>query len=516
MKNIRVNKSNLKITTMHHMVNAFIIFSLALLLKCGGVSSSSSANSSSSGSSVAFTSDVISGTTDLAVTFTDTTTSQVISREWDFGDGTKSTEKNPEHIYTAVGKYTVTLTVTGASGTDSLVRTNCIIVLDRTYPVVDTGVTLFYGDTSSTITKPSSSASAFYGQDAQYTGNTPAYQNNGDGTITDLNTGLMWQSEREAGTRVTWDAAVAGASGCTTGGYSDWRMPTIKELYSLIQFTGKSGGTDAQCIPYIDTDFFEIRFGDQDSADLRVIDGQDWSSNKYVYKTMVNDETVFGVNFVDGRIKGYPQYKGGGATENTMYVRYVRGNTKYGINSFTDNGDGTISDSATGLMWAQSDSGTGMDWEDGLAWVQMKNNANYLGHSDWRMPNSKELHTILDYTRSPDTTSSAAIDPVFLSTSIINEKGQTEYPYIWSGTTHLEGYGAAYFSFGRALGYMLTGTYYTLYDVHGAGAQRSDPKTGSPTDHVLGLEQDGDTAYGWGPQGDILRITNYVRLVRNI
>jgi hypothetical protein len=60
-----------------------------------------------------------------------------------------------------------------------------------------------------------------------------------------------------------------------------------------------------------------------------------------------------------------------------------------------------------------------------------------------------------------------------------------------------------------------TATYYTLRDVHGAGAQRSDPKSGSYTSFYLGLNQAGDSVYGQGPQGDVIRINNYVRLVRD-
>ena len=38
-------------------------------------------------------------------------------------------------------------------------------------------------------------------------------------------------------------------------------------------------------------------------------------------------------------------------------MKYVRGNPNYGINDFEDNGDGTVTDHATGLMWTQVDSG---------------------------------------------------------------------------------------------------------------------------------------------------------------
>lgn len=146
-----------------------------------------------------------------------------------------------------------------------------------------------------------------------------------------------------------------------------------------------------------------------------------------------------------------------------------------------------------------------MNWPDALLWVQQKNKENYLGQNDWRLPNAKELQSIVDYSRSPDTTGSAAIDPLFSSTQITNEAGQADYPFYWTGTTHASsnGMGAAavYIAFGRAMGYM-DGQW---QDVHGAGAQRSDPKIGNASDFKQGN----------GPQGDAIRIDNYVRLVRD-
>lgn len=121
--------------------------------------------------------------------------------------------------------------------------------------------------------------------------------------------------------------------------------------------------------------------------------------------------------------------------EKTFFVQCVRGNTDYGKNNFTDNGDGTITDRATGLMWSQSDSWSDMNWKDALSWVQTKNAANYLGYNNWRLPNAKELQSIVDYTRSPDTTKSAAIDPLFMYTRIINEGSVEDYPFYWTGTT---------------------------------------------------------------------------------
>jgi len=379
------------------------------------------------------------------------------------------------------------------------------------YAVVDTGqVTCYNGNEE--IASPVAGES-FYGQDAQYTGKQPSYSDNGDGTVSDNVTGLMWQQspdtdgdgDIDAADKLSYAAAVAGAGTCNLGGYSDWRLPTIKELYSLIDFSGKdpSGYEDTDTsglIPFIDTDYFDFAYGDT-SAGERIIDSQYASSNVYVDESA--GDLLFGVNFADGRIKGYGLSFMG--SDKTFFVIYVRGNLEYGQNDFADNSDGTVTDDATGLMWSQDDSGKGLNWEEALAWAQTKNSENYLGYDDWRLPNAKELQSIVDYTRSPGTTGSAAIDPVFNTTAIVNEAGETDYPWYWSGTTHANwtdtpGTNGAYVAFGRALGYMEE----AWVDVHGAGCQRSDPKAGDPADYPTGR----------GPQGDAIRIYNYVRLVR--
>ncbi len=381
------------------------------------------------------------------------------------------------------------------------------------YTIVDTGQIACYDDANE-LTNCPAEGEAFYGQDSQFVGNPPSYTVNGDGTVTDNVTGLMWQQspdvdgngDIDAADKLTYVNAVAGAATFNLGGYDDWRLPTIKELYSLIDFSGvdPSGyeGTDTSgLIPFIDTDYFDFAYGDTNAGE-RIIDAQYASSNLYVDESA--GDLLFGVNFADGRIKGYGLSLFG--SDKTFFVIYVRGNTEYGQNNFTDNGDGTITDSATELMWSQDDNGSGLSWEEALAWVESKNAEKYLGYSDWRLPNVKELHSILDYTRSPGTTGFAAIDPLFSATSITNEAGQIDYPCYWSGTTHANWTGnsgsfGAYVAFGRAMGYMDS----AWVDVHGAGAQRSDPKAGDPDDYPT----------GHGPQGDAIRIYNYVRLVRD-
>jgi PKD repeat protein len=70
----------------------------------------------------------ISGVRPLRVQFTDESTGQILSRLWDFGDGFRSTQANPSNFYTSAGTYTVTLTVTGPGGSDTMTRENYITV----------------------------------------------------------------------------------------------------------------------------------------------------------------------------------------------------------------------------------------------------------------------------------------------------------------------------------------------------------------------------------------------------
>lgn len=375
------------------------------------------------------------------------------------------------------------------------------------------------------------------GQDAAYAGRQPSYHDNGDGTVSDLVTGLMWQQDFS---RAAWAQAPALAAAAHTGGHADWRVPTIKELYSLMDFSGTTGsagpsrtGAPADARPYLNTAAFRFEY----PRVGRFIDAQYISATAYLGTVMGRDRAFFGVNFADGRIKGYPQ--DGGPGNRQWYLRLVRGNPDYGKNDLIDNKDGSITDRATGLSWSKTDSGRGLDWAAALAWCE---GLSLAGHDDWRLPNAKELHSIVDYSRASATTNPAAIDPVFTITAIKDEEGRPDWPYFWSSTSHLDGRRpgdfAVYFAFGKAQGYLggsgrmggppgmgmsgppgmgmggpppgmgmepprSTGPM-ILTDVHGAGAQRSSPKAGD--EYRL--------PKGAGPQGDVLRINNFARCVR--
>lgn len=385
-----------------------------------------------------------------------------------------------------------------------------------TYPVVDTGLMHCYDDRGG-IVCPKAGRS-FSGQDGQIRGHPPAYLDNGDGTVADQVTGLVWQKVFK---QVRWPDAAADARADRTGGFDDWRVPTIKELYSLMLFSGMTGSAvpsqskaPADARPYLDTRVFDFEY----SPVGRYIDAQYLSATPVLGGTMRGEASFYGVNFADGRIKGYPMR--GNMSRDAFYARYVRGNPAYGKNDFADNGNGTVTDRATGLTWMQTDSGEAalrkyvsharrkdgaMDWAEALRFCASLEVAE---QRDWRLPDAKELQSLVDYGRTPATPKSATIAPLFRATEIVNEAGQPDFPYYWTSTTHLDGpvpgARAVYIAFGQALGHMRPRgeTRFAYMDVHGAGAQRSDLKTGD------------EQSWSAGPQGDIQRTYNYVRCVR--
>lgn len=83
--------------------------------------------------------------------------------------------------------------------------------------------------------------------------------------------------------------------------------------------------------------------------------------------------------------------------------------------SFTDNGDGTVTDGHTGLVWTKAVQGN-MAWTDAL---DNCSGLNLAGHSDWRLPNRQEAFTMIDYSRTDYS------DPAFDWTD----------GYYWTSTT---------------------------------------------------------------------------------
>jgi hypothetical protein len=112
-------------------------------------------------------------------------------------------------------------------------------------------------------------------------------------------------------------------------------------------------------------------------------------------------------------------------------------------NSFTDNGDGTITDNLTGLMWEKlSDDGTIHDKDTIYTWanafadkVATLNSTVFAGYSDWRVPNAKELQTLQNFGAVNPATFTAFNTACSAACTVLTCSCTRSY-YYWSSTTY--------------------------------------------------------------------------------
>ena len=256
------------------------------------------------------------------------------------------------------------------------------------YQLPDTGRYKCF-DKDSEITCPSQ-GQPFYGQDAQYFGPQPSYKDNGDGTVTDFNTGLMWQ-QSDDGIKRQWQAAIDYCENLELpeGGYTDWRLPDRRELVSIVDYSRYQPPIDPVFDSTLDTF---------------------WSNSTYAphynYRWTVSFSQAGHVSYQNITIRSF-------------CARCVRAGS-VSTSAFQDNGNGTISDTVTDLMWQKADDGVKRNWEAALDYCEDLELPEG-GYTDWRLPNVRELESIVDWDRYEP-----AIDPVFDYSSPSS--------YYWSST----------------------------------------------------------------------------------
>lgn len=103
-----------------------------------------------------FSATPVLGTAPLGVSFTDGSTGQISSWNWDFGNGATSTDKSPQYTYQVPGTYTVTLTVTGPGGSNQVTQSGYVTVLHPA-PVADFSASTQSGAAPLTVTFSSQS-----------------------------------------------------------------------------------------------------------------------------------------------------------------------------------------------------------------------------------------------------------------------------------------------------------------------------------------------------------------------
>lgn len=273
----------------------------------------------------------------------------------------------------------------------------------------------------------------------------PRFKDNGDGTITDNLTGLIWLINANcAGIKRTWDKAISDVASLNSAGImngnncgdksnsgshqTDWRLPNINELESLINV-----GLDQTSAWLRSNGFEDVQdFSYWSSTNYNSTSGKwlvNFSSNYISYVPKSDEYFVLPVRSSEGGHVSLPR-----TGQTTKYESGDDGDLQKGViwpnPRFVDNMDGTIKDNLTGLIWLKDASCFGQkDWITALNYINNLESGN-CGLSDgshagdWRLPNIKELRSLVDYSK---------YNPVLPSGHLFESLQSQDY---WSSTTY--------------------------------------------------------------------------------
>ncbi len=258
---------------------------------------------------------------------------------------------------------------------------------------------------------------------------TPRFTDNGDGTVTDNLTGLMWLKDADCFGSRDWDSALRrvkdfnsnpGDYACWeyNGKYNDWVLPNVNELDSLNNSEESYSGTWLE-----DQGFMNV----QQSHDSYWSSTTDVSSANYwpsvparyawavdirgsILKRERKDNHYYHIWPIRTGQTGSTKIPKTGQT--TSYADGDDGDLQRGaewpVPRFTDDGDGTVTDNLTGLMWLKGACFQNKTWQEALDAIADFNDnpeslswcGGYTGtYNDWRLPNKNELHSLTDFSQ---------------------------------------------------------------------------------------------------------------------
>ncbi|SPD76244.1 exported hypothetical protein [uncultured Desulfobacterium sp.] len=282
------------------------------------------------------------------------------------------------------------------AGEVSLPKTGQTTCYDESGNVIDCGSTGQDGDIQAGVDWPE-----------------PRFVDNGDGTVTDHLTGLIWLKNAGCAGKMTWDAAVtysnslaSGTCGLTDGSVAgDWRLPNIVELESLVNAERANSAT------WLNSQGF-----------TNVQSSGYWSATTYAGNTGIAWVVYMNHGDVNRYNKTFSPYyawpvRGGQngpaqawqTGQKTSYAAGDDGDLEKGVAwpdpRFTDNANGTVTDNLTGLIWLKNATCAGyMTWNNALNFCNNLSSGSYglsdgSAAGDWRLPNRKELLSLIDYSR---------------------------------------------------------------------------------------------------------------------
>jgi len=259
--------------------------------------------------------------------------------------------------------------------------------------------------------------------------------------VTDNLTGLTWLKDTTLVSASTWDAALTTANTGTwcsqTAGA--WRLPNVNELASLVNqgatnaaaWLNGQGFTGVQATSYWSSTTHAAFAG---AAWYVMMTGGDVRGGNKTYSYYLlpvrgttaqpsqlpqTGQTTSVAAGDDGALQN-------GAVGTNAAGRFVVGQ---GIES------ACIVDQQTGLMWVRAPSSTSYSWSNAIAYDSTVGGAipsDYCGHNDWRLPNSNELRSLVNYGQAN-------------SASWLNTQGfsNVQSGGYWSSTTYAASTGSA-------------------------------------------------------------------------
>jgi hypothetical protein len=264
---------------------------------------------------------------------------------------------------------------------------------------------------------------------------SPRFTDNGNGTVADTMTGLTWAKDaniiknRDPG----FDADGTGGDGIVSWqhaldyvkklnaesylGYNDWRLPNLNELASLLNEGQSSGSAWLTAQSFLNPQSTFYWSSTTTSSSL----GQAWAVS--IDGGMVGhlDKSLFGsvwpvrggnnASFLPqtGQVDCYDVQGAAIPCAGTGQDGELQRGLSWPDPRFTENGDGTVTDNLTGLVWsldakplvgAANVDDPAVSWQGALDQVQTMNKEAYLGFTDWRLPNRNELASLINYSDS--------------------------------------------------------------------------------------------------------------------
>jgi len=191
-----------------------------------------------------------------------------------------------------------------------------------------------------------------------------------NGVTLDLLTGLEWQ-QVDSDVGYTFGDADEYCADLTLNNKSNWRLPSVKELLSIVNLGIYNPAINESEFPHTDS----LNY---------------WTADDPT--SLAGSGVHFKISFYSGSI-------GTSLGTSTNRARCVRSNSKSPfISVFKDNQDGTITDLASGLVWQKQTDGQLRKQQDSIGYCE---NLALGGKTDWRLPEFKELVSIVDYRELP-------------------------------------------------------------------------------------------------------------------